>query len=253
MLKETVLYYFSPSGGTRKVAEIFCNTVSEHVHAVNLAAKGDVKEYPQCELAVFAVPVFGGRIPSAAAEKLRKLNGAGQKTVTFAVYGVRAYDDALLEVNDIAQECGFQVIASGAVNAQHSMVPEIGAGRPDEQDAESIGRFAQQVLDKLERGAEVLETVPGNRPYKAEMNLTDTPVSLDGCNLCGVCAKICPVDAIRIENNQVTADGKTCILCMACVYACPQKVRVLPDAVLERTGKLLEPCRNVYRENEFFI
>ena len=252
MLNTTAFYYFSPTGGTRKAGELFCKAVSEQVYAVDLAAKGGLNQ-PEGDLAVFAVPVFGGRIPSSAAKKLRELKGNGKQAVTFAVYGVRAYEDALLEVNDIVQECGFQVIASGAVVAQHSMVPEVGANRPDKQDIESIRHFAQQVLHKVEQDAEILAAVPGNRPYKPEMNLPASPISLDGCNQCGKCAAICPVDAIRLENGAIITSIETCIVCMACVHHCPLKVRVLPDAVLERTRKLLEPVKDLYRENEYFI
>ena len=67
MLNTTAFYYFSPTGGTRKVGELFCKAISEQVYAVDLAAKGGLNQ-PEGDLAVFAVPVFGGRIPSSAAK-----------------------------------------------------------------------------------------------------------------------------------------------------------------------------------------
>lgn len=59
-----------------------------------------------------AAPVFGGRIPSIVAEKLNELEGHGKKAVTLVVYGNRAYEDALLELNNVVEDRGFQVAAS---------------------------------------------------------------------------------------------------------------------------------------------
>lgn len=131
-----------------------------------------------------AAPVFGGRIPAFVAEKLKKIDGAGKKAVTFAVYGVRAYEDALAELNDAAAAWGFQVIASAAAVAQHSIVPSVGAGRPDEKDAAEIQEFARKVLDKLAQGPDAAFEVPGNRPYKQWGGMPAAPISLPSCNQC---------------------------------------------------------------------
>lgn len=36
MLNRTVLYYFSPTGGTKKTGELFCQAISETEKSVNL-------------------------------------------------------------------------------------------------------------------------------------------------------------------------------------------------------------------------
>ena len=100
-----------------------------------------------------------------AAEKLRTLNGKGKKAVAVAVYGNRAYEDALLELKDILEECGFEVTAAAALVAQHSMVPEVGAGRPDEEDQKEILELGRKVREKLEKGSHGAVEIPGNRPY----------------------------------------------------------------------------------------
>ena len=97
------------------------------------------------------------------------------------VYGTRAYEDALLELNDIMREKGFQVVASAALIARHSIVPEVGKGRPDGQDREEILSFAKKVLERSQEGTDSPVDVPGDRPYKAGMNMPVTPLSLPSC------------------------------------------------------------------------
>ncbi len=253
MLKRTELYYFSPTGGTRKAGEIFCDGISEGVKTVDLGIKDNTVEQAESDLVVIAAPVFGGRIPAIVGEKLRELDGTGKMAVTIVVYGNRAYEDALLELNNVVEEKGFRVIASAALVAQHSMVPDVGKGRPDEQDRSSILAFAGKVLDKMESGLEESVKVAGNYPYKDGMSMPVTPICLPSCNQCGKCSSACPVGAIRLENDTVVTDPETCILCMACVSACPEQARILPPPLQEQLEQMLGALKSVRRENEFFL
>lgn len=250
MLNQTDLYYFSPTGGTKKVGYEFAQAVSKKVKLIDLA--GDCNSSMESDLTIIAVPVFGGRIPAISSERIRSLQGAGKKAVTLVVYGNRAYEDALLELNDSVREGGFEIVASGAFIAQHSIVPEVGRGRPDAKDKEEIRAFAQKVIERMESGVKKEIIVPGNFPYKAEMNQSATPISLPSCSLCEKCAIVCPVNAIHIQETVVT-DSEKCILCMACTSVCPEHARVLPDALREGTEKMLSAFKTVRRENETFL
>ena len=253
MLDMIELYYFSPTGGTKKTGEIFCEAIARKVKTVNLGLYGKAAEEPEGEVVVVAVPVFGGRVPSVAAEKLAELEGCGKRAVTLAVYGNRDYEDALLELNRLMEERGFYVTATAALIAQHSITPEVGKGRPDEQDRNSILAFADKVLEKLEHGSKTLVKVPGNYPYKNKMNVPSAPVSLASCSRCGKCVSFCPTGAIRIEEDVVGTDIEKCILCMGCTAVCPEHARVLMPQLQERMDRKLEPFRTIRRENEYFL
>jgi len=253
MLNITELYFFSPTGGTKKAGKIFCEGIAKNVKSLNLGLRDRELEQPESELVVIAAPVFGGRIPAIVAEKLNKLNGKGKKAVTLVVYGNRAYEDALLELNNVVEKIGFQVIASAALVAQHSIVAEVGAGRPDKQDKGSILAFADKVLNKIENGIESQVKVPGNIPYKDEMSMPVTPISLPSCSQCGKCESVCPTGAIRLENGIVETSQESCILCMACVSACPEHARILPPPLQEKMEQMLGTLKSVRRENEFFL
>jgi len=244
------VYYFSPTGGTKKVSDIFAAAVGKEAVWHDLGDKQTVIEQPQGELIVVAAPVFAGRIPSVVSEKIKMLAGEGKKAVTIAVYGNRAYEDALLEMNDILKQAGFTVIAAAAFVAQHSIVPEVGAGRPDAEDIKEIRTFAEAV--KNSASAENIH-VPGNRPYKPGMNVQVTPLSLPACTACGACAKICPTDAIANEDGNMATDAAKCILCMACIHACPKQARILPPPLQQKTDNMLAAFKDVRNKNEVFF
>lgn len=253
MLNKVELYYFSPTGGTAKVGKVFAEALAEETKMIDLGDKTAVMEKPESDVIVAAAPVFGGRIPSVVSEKLGHLTGAGKKVITLAVYGNRAYDDALLELNDVLTDIGCKVVASGAFVAQHSMAPEVGAGRPDEKDIEEIRVFAEKVLDKLEKGVESEICVPGNRPYKQAMSMPVTPISLPSCNLCGKCAVACPTDAISMSGDAVQTQAEKCMLCMACTQVCPQHARILPPPLQENMEQKLGALKAVHNKNEWYL
>lgn len=43
------------------------------------------------------------------------------------------------------------------------------------------------------------------------------------CNGCGLCARICPIEAIRLENGKPQWTRKHCTQCLGCINRCPQE------------------------------
>ncbi len=253
MLSSLDFYYFSPTGGTKKTGGILASGLSGDVTAHDLGSK-----YPltpgEAEVVLIAAPVYGGRIPALVAEKVQQLAGAGKKAVTLVVYGNRAYEDALLELNDAATAAGFSVIASAAFVAEHSFHRAVAAGRPDAQDAAELQAFASAILAKLDEGGEARPvSVPGNRPYKAAMSLPVSPLFLPNCGGCGKCVRLCPTGAISRVDGQLVTDAAKCILCMACVAGCPRQARVLPPPLKETMEQKLSALIGIRRENETYV
>ena len=92
--------------------------------------------------------------------------------VIVAVYGNRAYEDALIEMKDVVTELGFKPVAAGAFVGEHSFANEefkIANGRPDADDLDQAAAFGKNIAEKL-AGVSSSELdaieVPGDRPYK---------------------------------------------------------------------------------------
>lgn len=228
-MKNFNLLYFSPTGGTRRVAEIFDRTLGKE----NSSGLCDITV--ECWNSVFGpddtviifFPVYGGRVPAPMYERVEKLNGSNTRAVLVAVFGNRAVDDALLEMSDMLEARGFYTAAAAEIIAPHSLNPKIAAGRPDELDRKKINAFIQQLL---EAPGDRAIAVPGNRPYVEYKGLPLKPVSGHKCSLCLVCQENCPAHAIP-EEDPSKLDKDKCISCMRCVNICTTEVRRVPAAL----------------------
>ena len=245
---------FSPTGGTRRVSEILCQGIGKETILTDLCVKATDIHLPDIhenDFVVIAMPVFAGRVPSLAAERLRKVYSHGAKCVVVAVFGNRAYDDALLEMRDIATEMGFRVIAAVAAVAEHSVVRKYGRGRPDVDDEHKLRQFGSDIISKAERDDCSLPQVPGNRPYKKAGNVPQ-PKGRRGCNRCGVCANQCPADAIPISDPQ-KVDTSKCISCMRCISVCPVGARSIGAVMNFLATQGLKKVCATRKENELYL
>ncbi len=247
---------FSPTGGTQRVADIITEGLGKSVRKIDLTDVGlKTNRLEKEDVAVIAVPSFGGRVPALAAQRLAEVYGNQARCVIVCVYGNRAYEDTLIELKDLAEQRGFRVIAAISAVAEHSIMHEYAAGRPDGQDQDELRSFAEKIMEKLDRddaGSMSIPEVPGNRPYKKAGGAGLVPKADGSCNGCGLCAEICPAQAIKKENLKA-ADSKKCISCMRCVVRCPQSARKVNGALVSIAALAIKKACSVRKSNELYI
>lgn len=221
------LAYFSATGTTAKiVSAIESGLAIAQKRTIDLTS-GDQEELtiPGEEIIIFGIPVFSGRVPEIARQKIQKIKGNHTPAILACVYGNRDFDDALLELKDIVESNGFEVISAGAFIAQHSIFPKVAQGRPDSSDLTQAKEFGVNSLKNLFADtAKSPLKVKGNRPYRAVKPIPLTPKANRKCTACGLCAKQCPVQAIDATDPKKT-DKSKCISCAHCIHICPQQAR----------------------------
>lgn len=265
--------YFSPTGGTRKIAMTIAQSVAKSLNAsfknYNFTLPKMREKTPNFspnDVVVFGVPTYAGRVPNLFVPYITSLIGNKALAIPVVSYGARAFDDSLIELRDILEKDGFRTIAGAALVSVHAFSSTLGAGRPNANDWEKVDDFSIKLAQKIkENHFENHQPiwVQGEFPYRTHMRpkngagefiqfLPIKTVTNDNCTDCKICAKVCPLGSIDFDNVKTTP-GK-CIKCNACVKKCPEDAKSFPneDYVFHKE-ELEELYTHAVREPAFFL
>lgn len=271
-MKKITLIYFSPTKTTETVLRAITQGLAQRlgvsgseINAINFTSPQvrdtELAPFDDNDIVLLGAPVYAGRLPVDAAVFFTKLKAVGTPAILTVVYGNREYEDALLELKDVAAACGFIPVSGAAFIGEHSFASTqipVAMNRPDENDlkqAEKFGADSGNLLkksDDLKKMAEL--KVPGNFPYKEGMGkgAPDFIRVTDFCTNCGLCAAACPSNAIDAERGFATI-AEDCILCCACIKVCPEHAREMKDGPIKDKAKWLnETCATPKSAQVFF-
>lgn len=272
-IQSVTLVYFSPTGTTkaavRGIARGIAGSSVEELDITRPDARKQSLQTSENELLIVGVPVYMGRVPALVTGWLHTMKAHNTPAVCVVVYGNRAYEDALLELNDILMQRGCRPVAGAALIGEHSFSTAetpTAVGRPDAGDLKNAEQFGQKIQDKLRSVASADRIpdikIPGSHPYRQEpchpyrrgtpfWNVDFIAVS-DACVQCGTCAEGCPVSAIDPENSRAIAT-ETCITCCACIRHCPKHARTIKSGLVRDASMRLYTLYKERKEPEFFV
>ena len=247
------LITFSPTHTSKRVGEAIVRGLGiENSKKVDLTFQAlDEYEIPTTDLALISVPVYGGKVAPLALQRLEGIRSNGAPVVLVVVYGNRAYEKALQQLDAFVTERGFKVISGGTFIGEHSYsTPSnpIAVGRPDADDLQFAEEYGQKLLFKIEQaadlehlyGVDVLRIQRPSQPIfpmlrfiwqlsqwrKQGVVMPRTPqVDATLCTQCGACVKLCQTQAITLGEEGCVTEKERCIKCCACVKMCPQQAR----------------------------
>ena len=264
-VSNTVTAYFSPTGTTQKIINAIAKGINaDQVKTIDLTLPdGASQETPHLndELVIIGAPVYAGRLPGEAVKRISNLKGNSTPAVLIVLYGNREFEDALIELKDIAVENGFIPVAGAAFIGEHSYTsPEtpIAVGRPDADDLAKAEEFGKEIIKKLSSIEDIKNEapveVPGNKPYKDGLPPSDdcAKTKMDLCTQCGTCVTLCPTGAIA-DDGAYTTDPALCILCCACVKGCPEDARYMDSERVKKAAKWLSENFATPKKPEIFI
>lgn len=245
--------YFSPTGGTKKIADTLAANLTGEFAEIDLCRDIEPMTLTAEDVCLISVPSFGGRVPAVNVERLQKIKGNGAKAILNCVYGNRHWDDTLTELQDVLESQGFACAAAVAAVAEHSIFRQFATGRPDKEDIAQLTAFAEKIQKKLDEGdINKLELEGSHGPYKEYKGVPYQPAATDACTLCGLCAEACPVGAIDFAQPNKT-ETETCISCMRCVSLCPVHARDLDAEMMSERAEKIAPHLGGRKENYLFL
>ncbi len=240
--------YFSPTGNSKKYAMAAVNAICEKVEEIDVTVMPSDGEFTAEDFVVFAVPVYAGRVPNVARERLERFKGDNTPCILIATFGNREFDDALLEMADMFSNQGFIIKGAAGVIGRHTY-GEIQVDRPNESDLEACSKFALEASKSSSNWPEF--NIPGNRPYREGVAKgSHHPTINENCIKCGLCVRACPVQAIGEDCISVS---EKCISCFRCIRNCPVSGKeIVTEEYIKFATDFTEKLKE-RRENQFFF
>lgn len=246
--------YFSPTGGTKKVADIILNNLCDEYESIDLCHDIEEWSFNEQDVCLVSVPSYSGRVPEIAVKRIQRIKANDAKVVLNCVYGNREWEDTLSELQDTLEGCGFICVGAIAAVAEHSIFRQFATGRPDMEDEKQLVEFANRIKAKLQGGVFDELKLEGNHGEYKEVAKGGAfkPEANELCEGCGICAAGCPVGAID-KNDAKKTDKDVCISCMRCVSICPKHARDFDADFMQMMGEKMAPKLSGHKENYLYL
>lgn len=214
--------YFSPTGTTKNVINAIIKGLGTTNNTIIDLTSSEVRKIlsPSItgDILIIGVPVYEERVPEILYNFCDSLRGNGKPVILVALYGNFGDGIVLNELDSMAKQSKFNVIAAGSFIGEHSFstkeVP-VQEGRPNYEDLSKAEEFGRKIIEKMKKTDNIndlLIKIPQGKlslmakilPKNSARTFTKTPLAdMDICNECGVCVKLCPMNAINKDTLEV--------------------------------------------------
>ncbi|NCB51333.1 MAG: hypothetical protein EOM54_05565 [Clostridia bacterium] len=245
-----LIAFFSGTGNTYYCAKYLENRLSENglevsTRSIESLPKEEIKDY---DILVVGFPVYACDMPGMIRDYLNNMPlTTGKKAYLFCTKALSS-GNALSKAAGILKAAGYSVPGYADVTmpgsdglvflAKDSSASKKMTGR-DFSIITPLDQLAEKIESDMKNPADSADELP-EKPIRTKV----TGVLADGlfkvayrpverrmagkfyadhnCIRCGLCAKICPVQNIKITSIGVFFSNR-CFLCMRCINQCPQE------------------------------
>lgn len=227
-----MIYYFSGTGNSKWAAQELAKKTGDTAQSIPSAiADGPIAVYAGSDSSIGIVfPVYAWGAPTMVEDFCKSIK-----------LDPSAYAYAICTCGDEAGKSMYRLKRMFAWQAAWSLVmpnnyivgfevdqPELAQNKVNVA-REKLPLIAEAILarrseyDVREGEGAKLKTVAIRPLFNLFAKRTSPFCATEECNACGLCARICPIGAIRMDGGRPVWVRKHCTQCLGCINRCPQR------------------------------
>ena len=257
-----ILFYFSGTGNSKYIAELFCREMEIGNHAIySVPTTPDDTTQKWCLSPIigFCYPVYFSRAPRIMREFVARNIEVlkNKKLIIFCTQMIFSGDGARSLTDIFPREYRSRL---NVIYAEHFFMPN---NVTDffilpVTNAEKQQKFAVRSERKMQK---ICRDIKSGKIKKRGFNIFSRFLGLfqavfvpsmekkankllkinSDCNLCGVCVSVCPMKNLVCENEKITHKNN-CTICYRCVNKCPKKsITFIFNAKVKKQYEWLAP------------
>lgn len=264
-----MIFYFSGTGNSLWVARTLSRILGEPLVSIADELKKATEEYryelgpDERILFVFPVHSWGPAIPVMRLIRRLSFTRGGRQTAPPSVYVVCTCGDECGHtariIGKALRKRGLSPAACYSVQMPNNYVlmpgfsvdPETVEKQKLQQAPARVEAIAARIADGGGEDVKLYHrgSLPFLKSYAVYPLFTNFAAgknsfyATDACIGCGVCARICPTDTIRLAADGRPCWADTCVQCVACIHRCPARA-IEYGKVTQRKGRYRHPDLN---------
>lgn len=242
--------YFSGTGNTQYCIEKFVHGLDADACCIGIENQSAQQAIEQSDFIVLAYPIYFSNLPKIMRDFLESNSSIflGKKVFIIATMGLFSGDGTGCAAR-LLKKYGAEI-----VGGLHLKMPDcIGDEKLLKKTTEENRVIVKRAEEKIKKATQALNSgqapqeglsflfhmagLFGQRLWfynKTKHYSNKLKISSEKCVGCGVCAKLCPMGNLTVE-NQVAAQHGQCTMCYRCISHCPQQaITLLGDTVHEQ-------------------
>ena len=218
----TALYYFSATGNSLTTARILSESLSDCRLIPVASTRKQLKVIENADAVGFVFPVYYGDMPFPVRELISKMVFA-ENCYVFTVMTCRGHGGAAAQrlsqlLATRGQKLSFCEVIRMPGNSFLSSAEAVEQSLKEQPAA--VKQAARRIALREETAIDAASLIPLSKV--AYPNNFRGITADEHCIGCGICAQVCPMENIRIENGRAVI-GDDCATCLSCFHFCPQE------------------------------
>ena len=225
-----MILYFSATGNCKYVATRIARALGQETVSIVDCINENRYTFEDAEIGIVS-PTYDLGLPSIVREFLEKASFHGAYLYFVATYGTTPGAAGQMANKEIRQQ---EISAYYSVRMVDTWTPIFDLSTPEK--VEKYTKKTETEIDGIICGIKERRTNKHMSPrtpailteliaqplYDKKVRLTSNFHVEDCCIGCGLCAKKCPVQAIRMQDAKPVWVKEKCVMCLGCLHRCPR-------------------------------